>query len=193
MDYENRSEADKADMRTGYGCMGIVALFVLLIVGFFCIDQWQSERRQREAAAKDQAFRNMLANLPDPFASNAVVYSYAPPKDITGTKHSMVICSTNLDEINELIRLERRINYDMAVNEGKQLLKQQPAYEANFQEEYAKFILDKHEQKKLLFLPPEVKLQIIQKHGERVYECKVLQPGSEGMIVFIQEGYLTTH
>jgi len=134
----------------------------------------------------------------DSFASNAVVYAYLPPAHVLGDKLTMVVCSEIYEEAYALMLKESDANFNIAVSLGNQLLKKDYVPESEYKEALAKYILNKQKENKLLFMPKDFKMQIVQKkfegeHPNRsIFECRALQPGSEGMILYIQAEYFAT-
>jgi hypothetical protein len=192
-------DEDKATTRKGYGCLAIIALPVAILLAAIFISDWKTRKAIEKASEKEaQSTEAPLVSLPDPFASNAVVYSCWPSGNILGENRTVVACSTNYDDTYDLMVHESDTKYKIAVSEGKQLLQQDYTPESEIKQAFVEYILDKQQQKRLLFMPLMVKMEIIQKQYEgdvshgRIYECRVLQPGSEGMIVYIEAEFLTT-
>ena len=190
---------DKAATRTGYGCLLAIAVPVAIFFAFIFIPDWGNKKAVEGASEKQvQRTEGPPVSLPDPFGSNAVVYSCWPSGNVLGEKQTAIAFSTNYDAIYDLMLQESDTKYEIAVSAGRQLLRQDYTPESEIKQTFVDYILDKQRRKQLLFMGLNVKMQIIQQKYEgdvshrRIYECRVLEPGSEGMIVYMQSGYLTT-
>lgn len=125
------------------------------------------------------------------------MYAYSPPGQILGDNLTTVVCSESYDEVYALMLKESDTNYKIAVSLGNQLFKKDYLPESKYKEEFAQYILDKQREKKLLLMPLHFKMQIIQKKleddatAQSIFECRALEPASEGMVLYIQLKYLT--
>ena len=173
----------------------VITVFVLVGIVFFFRSRPKQEVESPSVLAPAQS---SPAQFQDPFAPNSIVYSWVPSGHVLGEKVTIAVCSESYENAYDLMLKESDTNYKVAESLTKQLLKQSYTPEAEYKQSFSNYILDKQEQKRLLFLPQKTKMQIVQKKHQgdppyrSIYECKVLAPGSEGMIVYIQEEYLTT-
>jgi hypothetical protein len=193
------TDADKATTRAGYGCLLALVVPIALLLAFIFITNSRNKKSGEEVAEMEaQKTEVPPSSLPDPFASNAVVYSCWPSGNVLGENQTAIAFSTNYDAVHELMLQESDTKYNIAVSEGRQLLQQDYTSESEIKQTFVDYILDKQRRKQLFFMALKVKMQIIQKKYEGdvshrcIYECRVLEPGSEGMIVYMQSGFLTT-
>src|ERR1039458_1095114 len=194
------NEEDKAATRTGYGCLAIIALPVAILCAFILITNWTTKQAIEKASEQEAKSVEVLpTSVLDPFPSNAIVYSTWPAGNVLGDNRTVIPCSTNYAAAYDLMIQAEDTYYKIAVSEGKQLLHQQDyTPESEIKQAFIDYILEKHKQQQLLFMSLKVKMQIIQKAQEgdiphaRIYQCRILEPGSEGMVIYIQSNFLTT-
>jgi len=188
-------------MRTGYGCVAIILLPTTIFVAVLVINEWKSRNTTQADGGKGPQVQQGVEALPvippDPFTSNAVVYSSWPLGNVLGDNRTVIPCSKNYDDAHALMLRESDTKYQIAASAGKRLLQQDYTPESEIKQQFVDYILDKQKQQQLLFLPLLVKLQIIQRQYEgdvshaSIYQCRVLQPGSEGMTLYIQSNFIT--
>lgn len=182
------------DTRTGYGCLAVIVIPIAVIGGYIFFNDW----RIRKEIEKEQAISQSPSPVrADPFSPATIVYSWQPPGNILGGQLKVVPCSEYYQEAYDLMLQESDTDYKVAVSLGNQLFHKDYTPESEYKKAYSEYILDKQQQKRLLFMPTDFKMQIIQKKYDgdpphrSIYECKVLQEGSEGITVYIQAEYIT--
>lgn len=118
----------------------------------------------------------------DPFVANATFDTYQYEKD-----ESVVVCSEDYNELQTFMLKEDQYLFPVSFNPKSK----------NYENDFEAYVLDKQKQHKLVLLPVNVEVKVLEKvlvrRADVILKCEVLQPGKESMIIYIQSGRLTKH